>query len=280
MAEIETGLATAKSEAAASGQKMTEKREALEKELARLSQEHEQEKRDLEKRIHAERFNREALQDTFQKVRDDHKSSYRAAYDGPSQQICSLEGAISEIQRNSDAELNSLRQRSEKLRQRIDETESEIQRVQAKLEQTEHEVQEGTARVTQSKTNHRTAKESLERERNLKQEELQRVQRSVNQKSEQLKAISRAGEDERRRLLREVEEAKHAKARQLGEADHRLQSLRSEYSTALEDTGSYGAGRFDPPYRIHANDNHIQELGSQMQKSLASMENRAARLRH
>lgn len=297
LAEAESGLARVKAEAASTAQQMGERRDKLEQDLSRLNADLEMEKRDFERKIQAERQNCESLRAGFEQLRQEHSTSYKAAFEGPVQQISALEGAISEIQRSSDAELTGLRQKSEKLRQRVDELETELGRVQAKLAQTEQEVQDGTSKLNIAKNNHRTARENLEREKHLKTEELQQVQTNISQKSEHLKAMTRAGEEQRKRMLREVEEAKAARARQVSEADSRLSALRTEYSMAIEDkdrdlqTGTTGSRdrldnlvreneqlrRYVSEHRHAAS--HIQDVGSQMQKTLASMEDRAADLR-
>jgi len=299
--EAEAGLAAAKAEAAALTQQMNERRDSLEQDLTRLMADQEAEKREFERKIQAERLNCDSLRDSYEKLRVEHNNSYKAACEGPVQQISALEGAISEIQRSSDAELAGLRQKSEKLRLRVDELEGELSRVQAKLASTEQEVQEGTSRINFAKANHRAAKEALEREKQLKQDEVQQVQRSILQKTEQLKALTRQGEDQRRRMLRDIEDAKAAKAKQAAEADLRLQTLKSEYASALEDkelqsrsilepASSLSRDRIDnlarenETLRRYMSDtshaaHHIQDVGSQMQKTLASMEDRAAELR-
>jgi len=299
LAEVEGGLAAARAEAAAVTQQMSERRDGLQQDLARLAAETDAEKRELERKIQSERLSCETLRQSFERLRDEHRTSYRAAFEGPEQQISALEGTISEIQRSADAELASLKQRSEKLRGRIEELEAELSRAQAKLAQTEHEVQDGTRCVKLAKQNHRAAREALERELGTKSEELQQVQRSIAQKSDQLRAATKAGEDSRRRMLRDIEEAKAAKAKQLAEADHRLKALRSENAVALEDAdrsrGSAAslAGGAEPAFRegseqqprafeqllAASGSHHLLELGEQVQRSLASMEGRAADLR-
>jgi len=295
--EAERSLASAKAEAAAVAQQMNERRDSLEQDLARLIADQEVDKREFERKIQAERQNCDGLRESFEKLRNEHSSSYKAAFEGPVQQISALEGAISEIQRSSDAELSGFRQKSEKLRVRVEELEGELARVQAKLASTEQEVQEGTSRVNLAKSNHRAAKEALEREKALKSEEAQQVQRSIVQKTEQLKALTRQSEDQRRRMLRDIEESKQAKSRQLADADSRLQALRTEYSMAIEDkehtppTVSLnvrdridGLARENETLRRYVGEHkhaasHIQDVGSQMQRTLSSMEDRAAELR-
>jgi chromosome segregation ATPase len=295
--EAERSLASAKAEAAAVAQQMNERRDSLEQDLARLIADQEVDKREFERKIQAERQNCDGLRESFEKLRNEHSSSYKAAFEGPVQQISALEGAISEIQRSSDAELSGFRQKSEKLRVRVEELEGELARVQAKLASTEQEVQEGTSRVNVAKSNHRAAKEALEREKALKSEEAQQVQRSIVQKTEQLKASTRQSEDQRRRMLRDIEESKQAKSRQLADADSRLQALRTEYSMAIEDKEHTpptvtlnvrdridGLARENEDLRRYVGQHkhaasHIQDVGSQMQRTLSSMEGRAAELR-
>jgi len=276
-------------------QQMNERADSLEQDLARLMADQEIEKREFERKIQGERLNCESLRDSFAKLQNDHSSNYRAALEGPAQQVSALEGAISEIQRSSDVELGGLRSKSEKLRLRVEELEGELGRVQTKLASTEQEVQEGTARVNLAKANHRAAKETLDREKQLKSEEVNQVQRCIVQKTEQLKAITRSGEDQRRRMLREIDDAKSVKAKQLADADSRLQALRTEYSVAIEDKDLAvradvttdrieGLSRENDHLRRYVHEHqhaatHIQDVGSQMQRTLASMEDRAADLR-
>merc|ERR1712061_537343 len=170
------------------------------------------------------------------KVQNEHHKSYGSMFERPVQQISTVEGTISEIQRSTGVELSSLRQKSEKLQFRIEELEGELSHLHSKLAATEKEVQQGTTRVNLARTNHRTAREQLEHERNRKNEELQQVQRSIAQKSDLLHSMTRTGEEERKRMLFELDEAKVAKARQFAASDQRLQRLRSEYSVALEDS--------------------------------------------
>eukprot|EP00927_Polykrikos_kofoidii_P001575 TRINITY_DN1059_c1_g1_i1.p1 TRINITY_DN1059_c1_g1~~TRINITY_DN1059_c1_g1_i1.p1 ORF type:complete len:935 (-),score=252.86 TRINITY_DN1059_c1_g1_i1:150-2882(-) len=300
--DVDGGLASAKAEAATVMQQMSERRDALEQDLARLTSELEAEKRDHERKLQAEKLNHQHMRESLEKLRAEHKASFKAAFEGPGQKVSALEGAITDLQRNSDAELNGYRQKSEKLRQRIEELEGEMARAQARLEQTEHEVQEGTARVNSAKANQRAAREALEREKNLKTEELNQVQRSIAQKTDQLKALTRSGEDLRKRMLREIEDVKASKARQIHEADNRLNSLRSEYSMAIEDADASaalnnsrdrldGLWRENELLRRHVSENRhgssgvgtlgspTQDGSSAVQRSAAAMEERAAELR-
>lgn len=303
--QLETALAASKAEAATTTQQMSERRDTLEQELTKLTADHEAEKRDFERKMLTEKSNTDSVRESIEKLRAEHHSSYRAAFEGPVQQISALEGAITDIQRSSDAELNNLRSKADKQRMRVDELETELARQQGKLEQTEHEVQEMTTRVNHSKSNQRSTRESLERDRNLKHEELQQIQRSIAKKSDELKSLTRAGEDARKRLLRDVEEAKAAKSRQLAESEQRLHGLRSsDYALALEDNrdGGYPAGvssgpgpsreRFDNLFRDTeqlrrsmgesrpgVSMGQLTDIGGQVQRSLASMEDRAAHLR-
>lgn len=269
LSEAESGLARAKAESASFGQQSREKREKLEQDISRVTSELEQEKRDYERKIQAERLKAEGLRDSFERLRNEHRTSYKAAFDGPVQQISALESAISEIQRNSDAELAGLKQKSEKLRSRVDTLETELAQVQAKLQQTEQEVQEGTARVNLAKANHRASREAMEREKKQKTEEMHQVQRSIAQKSEALKSITRAGEDVRKKMLRDIEDAKMAKTKQLADSDRRIHALRPSADPspfALEDNR-------------HAPSPDLTRENESLRMNLASMEGRSERLR-
>jgi len=136
LAEVEHGLSVARADSAIHAQEISEKRNSLEQELSHLTAELDREKREYERKIQAERNTCQSLKDSFDKLRNEQRSSYKAAFEGPVHQISALEGTISEIQRNSDAELTGLRQRSEKLRVRIEDFETELARLQAKLQQT------------------------------------------------------------------------------------------------------------------------------------------------
>mmetsp|Transcript_6354 Transcript_6354/g.15300 ORF Transcript_6354/g.15300 Transcript_6354/m.15300 type:complete len:952 (+) Transcript_6354:119-2974(+) len=214
LAEVEAGLATAKADFASMTQQMTEARDTLEQEIARLSTDFEAEKADLERQIQAEKAAAESVRDACEKLRTNHRASYKAALDGPAQHVYELEGTISQIQQNSDAELAGLKRQSDKLKRRVEELEVALQDAQSKLAQTEQEVQDGTTRLNHAKANHRTSRQNLEREKALRLEELEQVRRSVSDKSEQLKYLVKAGEEQRKRLLRNIEEAKLTKARE------------------------------------------------------------------
>mmetsp|Transcript_741 Transcript_741/g.1553 ORF Transcript_741/g.1553 Transcript_741/m.1553 type:complete len:943 (-) Transcript_741:140-2968(-) len=344
LADVESGLSLAKADFAAMTQQMTEARDGLEQEIARLMTDFEAEKGDLERRVQAERTAAISVREDFEKLRSDHRASYKATYDGPVQQVSELEGAIKQIQQQSDSELAGLRRQSDKLRLRVEELEVELQESQAKLAKSEQEVQDGTTRLGHAKSSHRTSIQNLEREKTVRLEELQQVKRSISDKSEQLKSLVRAGEEQRKRLLRNIEEAKLAKAK---ERDPR-QSFRADRSLSFEeplaeatsfisnrmsgaasgvtspevpvsllpardiDYGrrrmaeppaapppSYGLGPFPAACTPGACSSHqyvrepvalptnmrqvagsLQDLGSQMQRMVASMEDRAANLRH
>lgn len=243
--EAERSHARAKAEAATMAQQASERRDALEREIQRVTSEMESEKRDFERKIQAERLNCENLRESFEKLRSEHRSSYKAAFEGPVQQITALEGAISEIQRSSDAELAGLRQRSEKFRLRIQELENELHRVQGKLQSTEHEVQEATARVSLTKAKNRAAREALEREKQQKQDELHLRQRSIAEKSEALRSLTRTSEEVRRKMLRNIEEENLAKAKRL----EPLEDDRFQRSLAAMDERREGLFRDLPALR-------------------------------
>merc|ERR1712039_239030 len=141
-------------------------------------------------------------------------------------------------------------------------------------------------------------REALQREKATKAEELQKVQRSIALKTDQIRTAAKAGEDARKKLIRDVEDAKVAKERQQADMDRRLQLLRSEHPGAVEDSGgkaafpSGGAAgdrlndllrenerlrRYSGQHRQSSG--HLQDMGGQMQRSLSSMEDRAAGLR-
>jgi chromosome segregation ATPase len=225
----EVAIAKAKSEAAMTSQQLSEKQDVMEQELGRMKVEHETTIREHERKVQEERQNCQTLRGGVEKLLAEHATSYRAAFEGPVQQLSVLEGTISDIQRSSDAELMSLRQKSEKLRLRIEELESDVARSQAKLEQTEHEVQDSTARVNVSKVHHRASREALEREKNMKHDETQHILRSIATKKDQLRNLTRTGEDARKRMLHDVEEAKTAKVRQQAESNPRVTHF-SDYS--------------------------------------------------
>ncbi|CAE8674989.1 unnamed protein product, partial [Polarella glacialis] len=139
LAEAESSLASRKAEASAAQQQMIERRDALEQELERLTADAEAEKRELERKIQVERAGAESLREAFERLRTEQRDSYKAAVEGPSQQIFAVEASISEIQQTADHELAGLRQRSEKLSLRSEELEGELSRLQAKLSHTELE---------------------------------------------------------------------------------------------------------------------------------------------
>lgn len=297
LSEEESGLAAAKADAAAVLHQMGVRRDALEQEVARVTLELEVEKRDLERKIQAERQSVEQVRRDFEKHRNDHRNSFRDALDTPGQQLSSLESHIAEIRRSSEGEVNALRQKADTSRQRVEELEAELVQMKTKLLQTDREVQESTTRVSQAKEPRGSARDCMEMEKAKKAEELERLQRRIAQRSEQLKAGIRETEEKRKRMLREAEEAKAMMARQVSEADQRMQALKGEYQTALEDKASmHKAGvqnsrekldalvRENEQLRKHVSEQrhaakNIHDVGGQMQRTLASMEDRAADLR-
>ncbi|CAE8709742.1 unnamed protein product, partial [Polarella glacialis] len=117
---------------------------------------------------------------------------------------------------------------------------------------------------------------------------------------ERLRSSTQGGEDSRRRLLREIGEAKTSKAQQNSEASHRISAMKSEYSVALEDMDASRVsivsrngtsnGRMDSLLRENEDlkrcvsehrlaSSSLQDVGSQMQRRVASMEDRAVDMR-
>ncbi|CAE8657099.1 unnamed protein product, partial [Polarella glacialis] len=91
LAEAESSLASQKAEASAAQQQMIERRDALEQELERLTADAEAEKRELERKIQVERAGAESLREAFERLRTEQRDSYKAAVEGPSQQIFAVE---------------------------------------------------------------------------------------------------------------------------------------------------------------------------------------------
>eukprot|EP00931_Biecheleriopsis_adriatica_P088957 TRINITY_DN63172_c0_g1_i1.p1 TRINITY_DN63172_c0_g1~~TRINITY_DN63172_c0_g1_i1.p1 ORF type:complete len:922 (+),score=309.01 TRINITY_DN63172_c0_g1_i1:67-2766(+) len=302
LAEVESALAAAKAEAAAVQQQLSERKDSLEQELTRITAESDSEKRELERKIQAERASCESLRESLERLRQEQHGSYKASLEGPQQQIVAVEGSILEIQQAADLELSGLRQKSEKLRLRSEELEAELVRLQAKLSQTEQEVQEGAARLNVTKATSRETLENLQKEKARKSEELKQVQRAISQKTERLRATTQAGEDIRSRLQRDIGDAKAARARHQAEAEatQRFGSVNrnfqrlTEPATALEDMNvSRDASHSRMDSLLRENDDlkrciseqrlttsHLQDIGSRMQRSLNSMEDRAADLRY
>jgi len=244
LADAETGQRRCKEEAAKVQQQTSEKRLLLEQALAKLTSDLDKEKSEFERKIRNERQKCESFKESLEKLREEHRTSYKAVFEGPGQQISSLETEINDIQRNTYAERSSHQQKSDEYRSRIEELETELARMHAKLEQTEHEVQDTTTRVNLSRVTNQASLESLQRDRNSKQDELQRIRSSIAHKKEQLFNIMNGAEEERKRTLRELDDARDVKAKKLIEVDRRIQALRSDHSFAVEDTavpdGTFG----------------------------------------
>mmetsp|Transcript_78554 Transcript_78554/g.138419 ORF Transcript_78554/g.138419 Transcript_78554/m.138419 type:complete len:889 (-) Transcript_78554:128-2794(-) len=291
LAEVESSLAVSKAEAAALQQQLSERKESLEQELIRLTNESDAEKRELERKIQAERSSCEAIRETTERLRGEQQDTYKAVLEGPTQQIFAVEGSIAELQQAADLELSGLRQKSQKLGARGEELEADLVRIQAKLSQTEHEVQEGANRLNVTKANSRDVREALVKDKSRKTEELKQVQRSIAQKQERLRATALAGDEVRSRLMKDIGEAKTAKFRAQAEVNNRLSTVRTEHS--LEDMNASALGeRSRMDSLLRENDDlkrvvseqrltthHLQDVRSGMQRSLASMEDRAADLR-
>lgn len=163
-------------------------------------------------------------------------------------------------------------------------TSAEVQRTKAQL--AEAEVTLAAARAG-----------AVEREKHLQSDELAKVQRSIAQKTEQLKSLARADEEARRRALRDLSDAKGDRSLQMSALaleDKELER-RSPGTAGFGIGGAPGsAGRERDRLDSLARENeqlrryvsehrtatsHIEDVGGQMQKTLASMEDRAAELR-
>lgn len=288
LAEVESALSAAKAEAASVQQQLGERKDSLEQELARLSSEADAERRELERKIQAERASCESLRETAERLRIEQHDSYRASLEGPAQQISAVEGSIQEIQQAADMELAGLRSKSEKLRARTEELEGDLVRLQAKLQQTEQEVHEGTARLKSAKARSREAKDNAQKEKIRKMEELKQVQRSIAQKQERLRSSTQGGEETRKKLMQDISDAKATKIRQQAEMNHRTIGTGRFEPSVME--GDSSASRVDSLVKENEElkrclseqrltSGHLQDVGSRMQRSLASMEDRAADLR-
>jgi len=274
LAEVENALASAKAEAAAVQQQLSERKDSLEQELARLTGECDAERRELERRIQAEKVSCDSLRQETERLRQEQAASYKAAVEVPSEQLLSLEGSISEIQHSADLELSSLRQKSEKLRVRSEELEAELQRKQARLAHTEQEVQEGTRRLNTVKAKNRQSLEALQKEKSRKADELRQIQRSIASKSSRL----RSGEGRR------------SPPRRMSPEPGRLSPLGPSARPAEDLTTSLDRSRWDSlliedtDLRRCLNEQRsttrqLQELERGLHRSLANMEDRATDLR-
>lgn len=234
LAERESGLAGARAEAAMLMQHMNEKRDSFENDLTKHAGEFEADKRDLERRIEAERLACHSLRASIQKLRGDHERHPHGA---------ELSGRqVQPTEEGGDFDILSLKQRSDRFRTHVEDLERELSRVRAKLEQTEQEVQDGTTHLNAAKSSHRSMRDKLQREAALKAEELQRVQRATAQKLDQLRCL-RDGDDARKPALRDTGEARLGVSRHQMGGDLRTSGLRTSYSPPHEPIAApYGAG--------------------------------------
>lgn len=189
LTEVESALAAAKAEAATAQQQLVERKERLEQELQRVTADCDAERREFERKIQAERQSCETLRRAAERRRAEQQSTYQAALDGPAQEIASLEGSISEIQQNAELEISSLHQKSEQLRSRTEELETELICLQEKLARSDREVQESTSQLNLVKARNRSSLETLQQEKMRKTERLKQVQTSIAQKAEQLQGF-------------------------------------------------------------------------------------------
>jgi hypothetical protein len=235
LADAEAAQRRSKEEAAKIQHQTSEKRLVLEQELAKLNSDLDKDKSDFERKIKNERLKCDSHKASLEKLCEEHRASYKAVFDGPGQQISSLEEELHDCQRTSNGELSSHMQKSEQYRARAEELEAELARMHAKLEQTEHEVQDTTARLNLSRVTNQASVESLHHGRTSKQDEFQKVRFSIAQKKEQLHNISSAAEEDRRRIHREIEGEKNNKAKKLADIERKIQALRSEHSFSMVD---------------------------------------------
>ncbi|CAE7554667.1 unnamed protein product [Symbiodinium natans] len=272
--EVENALASAKAEAAAAQQQLSERKDSLEQELARLTSECDAERRELERRIQAEKASCESLHQEAERLRQEQAATYKAAMEVPSEQLLTLEGSISEIQHSADLELSSLRQKSEKLRVRTEELEAELQRKQARLAQTEQEVQEGSRRLNALKAKNRQSVEALQKEKSRKAEELRQLQRSIAAKSSRLQKA----EARRSPPRRSPEPARPSPA------SGRFTRPGEDLTTSFDRSRWDSLLMEDTDLRRCLNEQRsttrqLQEMEKGLHRSLANMEDRASDLR-
>lgn len=297
LAEADKGIAAVKHEAAAQDQKGSELRASLQQDIARVSHELETERRELDRQLQDEQKHAQKSIGDFERLKGETEMSFRLANDGPSQHLAALEASAQDIQRRSEQELTSLRRQLERCQERAGELEVDLAREQARLAQTEQEVHDSTQRLNVAKTQNRTFREALERERIQKSEDLRSAQQRAAQKADRVKATARSGEEVRKRMVKEIEDKKRETSKALEEAEAKAKTFKAEYASAIEGKeADHRMGGFQIRDRIegimreneqlrkfvgehrHASQ-HMQDVGSQMQRHLSSMENRALQLR-
>lgn len=235
LADAERSVASAKADAALKQQQLSERRTQLDQEIARMSAESEAENKDLIRRHQAEKLNAQGLRDSFEKLKEDSDNSHRLAVERPQTQIRAIESGMADIKSRSEAELVSTRSKAERNQIRIQELEVELSKAQAKLGQTETEIKETTTALDGTKRMNSSTRDALEREKEAKAMELRQAQQRMQAKNDQIKSATRAGEEVRKRMIREIEEVKSEISKTFSKKDSETQALKSELTQAVED---------------------------------------------
>jgi len=252
------------------------------------------------------------MEEALEQLRDEHGSHFREACEGPVHQISVLEDSISELQRSSSLKLAALRQQGERVGGRTASLEEEVFGAQARLAAVDRSTETTLGRASAVRAQAAQAKEALERDCAEAEAQLERARKAGARLAERLRTAARARAELRRRMHRETSDARTARARRKGAAEHRILALRGtspsasfgsapgdflDLSLASAASGALGGGagagraerleamsrenqqlkRYMSEHRLSAR--HLHDLGGQMQRSLASMEGRASNLR-
>lgn len=235
LAVAERDVASAKAESSLKHQQLSERRTQLDQEITKIAVEAEAEMKDLTRSHQAEKFNAQGLRDSLEKLKEDSDNSRRLAVEQPQMHLKTMETGIADIKTRSEAELRSVRSKFEANQLKIQELELELGKAQSKLGQMEQEIKDTTGNLEMTKRTNTSKRESLDREKELKSTELRQAQQRIQQKNDQVKSATRAGEEIRKRMIREIEEVKSEISKTANKKESESQSMKSEFTLAIEE---------------------------------------------
>ena len=187
------------------------------------------EKQGYESTLLQERRDSQALYENFNRVREEQAQTLQRWAEAPNQRIASLEREILELGDRSKMEISTFAASVKSTTKQVESFEAEVARLQELQDESQIACNREKDALKQRKSMHSEAKTRFEEDKLSAQTAIQDSEHQYQLVLKKLQDVNRGSEEEKKRLQIEIEQARAALGRRLGDTERETHRLVSHY---------------------------------------------------
>jgi len=193
----------------------------------------EEERSSYENTLLQERRDAQQLYENFNRVREEQALTFQKWAEAPNQKISSLEREILELQDKAKMELSTLQASVKSTNKQVESFEAEVARLTELYEESQAACNREREALKDRKNMHLEARQRFEEDRKAAKLAIADAEGQYQMVLKNLQDVNRKSEEERKRITAEMEQARTALSRKLGETERETNRLMTEYESHL-----------------------------------------------